>query len=137
MQTDIFPTITALCGLPNPAGIQGRSLTPLLENPSTSTGYDSALIEFGISGAHTPSYRPTPSDSGSTDLWTLRTREWRLSHYPGASYGELYDLTADPEEFSNLWSQSKYREVRTRLQVQLLDRMLLAHDPLPVREQPY
>lgn len=136
-QTDIFPTITALCGLPVPAGIQGRSLAPLLENPGASTGYDSALIEFGISGAHLPSYQPTPSDSGSTDLWTLRTREWRLSHYPGAPYGELYDLSTDPEEFSNLWNQSKYRDVRTRLQTQLLDRMLLAHDPLPLREQAY
>ena len=137
-QTDIFPTIAALCGVPQPAGLQGHSLTPLLADPNASTGYDSALIEFGLSGALAPNFRAAPAnDSGAPDLWTLRTREWRLSHYPGAPYGELYDLSSDPEEFTNLWAQAKYRDIRSRLQVQLLDRVLAAHDPLPMREQPY
>lgn len=88
--------------------------------------------------ASVASYRDaSANDSRSPDLRTLRTREGRLSHYPGAPYGELYDLTADPEEFTNLWAESKYSAVRSRLQLQLLNRVLAAHDPLPFREQPY
>jgi arylsulfatase len=136
-QIDVFPTLTELCGLPIPAGVQGRSLAPVLKNPSAPTGYDSALIEFGVSGAVSPAMPPVANDGGTTDLWTLRTREWRLSHYPGAAYGELYELSVDPEEFVNLWGQPKYREVSLRLQGQLLDRVLQARDPLPLREQPY
>lgn len=142
-QTDIFPTVTSLCGLPDSPGVQGRSLTPLLDRPTRPTGYDSILIQFGVSGADASSLTgapPTPNaprNPGSPDLWTLRTLEWRLSHYPGQPLGELYDLSADPEEFVNLWADPKYREIRLRLQSQLLDRILIAHDPLPVREQIY
>lgn len=136
-QTDVFPTITDLCGLPTPVGVQGQSLTPVLKDPNANTPYDSAWIEFGIGGANAATYQPAPNAAEDTNLWTMRTREWRLSHYPGKPYGELYDLGADPEEFTNVWDNPKYREVRLRLQSQMLDRALLTRDPLPEREQPY
>jgi len=60
-----------------------------------------------------------------------------MSHYPGMAFGELYDLTADPGELSNVWSQPKYEAMRRRLRDELLDRVMQAHDPLPIRETMY
>jgi arylsulfatase A-like enzyme len=47
------------------------------------------------------------------DLMTMvRTRDWKLVHYSGAEYGELYDLNNDPGEISNLWNNSTCREIK-------------------------
>ena len=60
-----------------------------------------------------------------------------MSYYPGSPFGELYNLTEDPHEFDNLWADPKCGAVRRRLTGELLDRALAAHDPLPVREEPF
>jgi arylsulfatase len=143
-QIDIFPTLTALAGAPNPPGVQGRSQTDVLTTDTTSTGYESALIEFGMSGASAPGlappilFSPRVPDSGSIpDLYTLRTLNWRMSYYPGQEYGELYDLEKDPGEFTNRWKDPSLASVRRTLKEQLLDRVLQTHNPLPIREERY
>jgi arylsulfatase len=134
-EIDVLPTILDLAGCPLPPGVQGRSQRAPLTTDSTDTGYDSALIQFGTSGvaqAGAPAF-----DGTIPDLWTLRTREWRLSYYPGQKTGELYNLGDDPDEFVNLWDRRGMESARGLLKEQLLDRMLAAHDPLPPREKPY
>ena len=132
-QTDLLPTLTALCEVEDPEGVQGRSQVSVLTGDSTDTGWDSALVQYGISGAH----RPQAPPPDVPDLWTLRTAGWRLSYYPKLKTGELYDISEDPEEFVNQFDNAKYAAERTKLKEQLLDRMLDAKDPLPVRETPY
>jgi len=128
---DLFPSITALTGINNPPGIQGRSQLEALTGNTSDTGYSSALVEYGISGVGEPEFA---RELGHPDLYTLYSPKWRMSYYPGKEYGELYDLESDPDEFVNRWHDPALKTVKLRLQDELLDRVLTAHDPLPVRE---
>ena len=40
---------------------------------------------------------------------------YKLVCYHGESYGELYDLAVDPDEFQNLWDDSAYQERKAAL----------------------
>jgi arylsulfatase A-like enzyme len=128
---DLFPSITALTGIKNPPGIQGRSQLEVLTGDTSDTGYTSALVEYGISGVGEPEFA---RELGHPDLYTLYRPKWRMSYYPGKEYGELYDHESDPDEFVNRWRDPALKAVKRRLQDELLDRVLTAHDPLPVRE---
>ena len=135
MPVSMYLTVLGMAGAPTPLGVQGRSQKTVLTTDSEDTGYTSALIQYGISGASLP--EASGLDAGTPDLWTMRTREWRLSYYPGLKTGELYNLGEDPEEFVNLWGRSGLEKQQSMLKDELLDRVLSAHDPLPAREQPY
>lgn len=84
---DIFPTITALCGLPAPANLDGRSLVDRLDNPAAGAT-DAAL------GFWNRSQR------------TVRTDRWRLVAHEapdGSLRGvELFDYATDPDEAQNV-----------------------------------
>lgn len=134
-EIDVMPTILDLAGVKIPDGVQGRSQKAVVSGSETDTGYQSALIEYGTSGVTAP--EAGAKDRASVDLWTLRTNKWRLSYYPSFKTGELYDLEADPDEFRNVWSLTKSDRIQQTLKAELLDRILLAHDPLPRREKPY
>ncbi|MBC8232532.1 sulfatase-like hydrolase/transferase [bacterium] len=85
---DLFPTLTRLAGLAAPEWIQGRDLTPLL----TKEGEENYQNREAIYAE-------------AVDKRCLRMREWKLIHYPGKSYGELYHLTDDPNELNNLYAE--------------------------------
>lgn len=133
-EIDVMPTILDLLGCPAPLGVQGRSQKEVLLTDSASTGYTSAIIQHGVSGASLPS---APASDGTPDVWTLRTLDWRLSYCPSLKTGELYRLEDDPGEFVNLWNLPGAERAQRALKDELLDRMLAIHDPLPVREKPY
>ncbi len=79
---DLFPTLTAVCDMTAPANLDGQSLVPLLQNPQQKT--DRAAITF--------------FDKGNV---TVRTSRWRYIRYTDGSE-ELYDHTADPNEWDNV-----------------------------------
>ena len=84
--------------------------------------------EHGLEGepypADTPIQAPagplTPDFHHGNKLGTrgriksVRTRDWKLVHYPGQPYGELYDLRADPGELRNLYGQPQHQAVVQR-----------------------
>jgi uncharacterized sulfatase len=84
---DLYPTLADLCGLPAPAGIEGRSLRPLLDDPAAP--WDKP--------AFTQVWRGTfPGHS-------VRTERYRYIEWDNGRKGaQLYDYTADPEENHNL-----------------------------------
>jgi arylsulfatase A-like enzyme len=128
-QVDIMPTVLDLCGVDCPAGVQGRSIAPLLRGQEGVCGRDSVLLQE----REAPDLSARGLEPDDVNQWAVRTHEWKLIHYPGEDYGELYDLRSDPGEFVNLWSDEGYRTQRREMEHLLMERILGAQDPLPER----
>jgi arylsulfatase len=114
-EIDVMPTLLDLLGIAPPLGVQGKSLVPLTRNPK-ARHKDAVFSEF-----------PT--------IRMARTREWKLVHYNKAKYGELYHLTEDPYELTNLYDDPGYVSARAIMQGVLFDWLASSMDPklAPVR----
>ena len=99
---DIYPTLVELCGLAPPAGLEGRSLAPLLADPEAD--WDHAAYTIW-------------SEDGQTATGTsVRQGNWRYSEYDGPGGGALlFDEAADPHEMRNLADDPKFADVRAKL----------------------
>lgn len=91
---DIYPTVTALAGLPSPTSLAGKDLSPLLANPRTP--WDSVAV--------TQVLRPDDDRLNSMVMGcSIRDARWRFTEWANGKEGvELYDHYADPMEFHNL-----------------------------------
>jgi iduronate 2-sulfatase len=98
---DLFPTLTELCELKPPSGLEGVSLVPVLNDPAKSVK----------AAAFTQHPRPayfdrTPSGVPEAMGYSVRTaagrytewRDWRTGKLLGAEY---YDHRLDPDELIN------------------------------------
>ncbi len=140
---DVAPTMLDLAGLPIPAVMQGRSLTPLLR------GADTPWREFAFSE------NLWSTTFGNPRVESIRSTEWKYIRYfatdralfkksEGAEayavtpeqakayeswltasirglkpdYEELFDLRADPNETTNLVSAAKHAEMLKRLRAE-------------------
>jgi arylsulfatase A-like enzyme len=79
---DVFPTLNELCQLPQPDGLDGQSIVPLLRDPA-----------FAVA-------RPALTTHGFANH-ALRTEYWRYIRYADGGE-ELYDHRTDPHEWYNL-----------------------------------
>jgi len=127
---DVMPTILELCGVDAPPGVQGRSIAPLLKGEEGAGGRESVLMQE----REAPDLAARGLDPNSSTQWAERTEDWKLIHYPGEEFGELYDLRNDPGEFDNLWADPGREAQRLEMERLLLDRIAQSRDPLPVRE---
>jgi len=116
---DIYPTIVDLCNLPAREAIDGRSLVPLLQNPSLTWDYPAiSSYDFGE--------------------FSIRVEGWRYTTYIDGSE-ELYDHRSDPNEWINLAAQHEYEEKLNELRkyipvdpaplIKTSERLLPHHDP--------
>jgi arylsulfatase A-like enzyme len=92
---DLYPTLAQACGVDAPKRLDGQSLLPLLRAPSQVTGR----------------VLPTFFDRGN---FSLRTTRWRYLRYANGEE-ELYDLQADPNEWTNLANDPQHAELKKRL----------------------
>lgn len=99
---DLGPTILNLADTPPPPYLEGRSLSAHLTDSDLARGRDYVFCEDNY-------------------LVMIRSRTHKLVYYIGQSYGELYDLQADPDELQNVWDDSAYADVKTELHLSLLD----------------
>jgi arylsulfatase len=100
---DIAPTCLAAAGLPVPASMSARDLSP-----------------FWIGGAA----RRTHCFLDGHTLQGVRDEKWKLVHYRDRPYGELYDLRADPWEKKNLWGEASRAGVKSELMAKLVDHLI-------------
>jgi uncharacterized sulfatase len=88
---DLYPTLMELTGITPPAGLEGNSLVPLLQDPTASFG-------------------PVFSQTFRSNLDTIpavRTDQFKFVHWPSDLH-QLYDLNADPGEYVNLYGDPAY-----------------------------
>jgi iduronate 2-sulfatase len=109
---DIYPTLADLCGLTPPAGLEGKSLRPLLKNPGAQWA-DPAFTQV----LRLDDKRRPPG-------YSVRTERWRYTEWEhGKAGAELYDHDRDPNELTNLAADPKYTNVVAELRV-LLRKMM-------------
>lgn len=97
---DLYPTLCELCGLGPPAGIEGHSLKPLL---------DDAMAKWD---------HPAYSVAGNAQNLgvAVRTAQYRYAEWAGGKNGAmLIDLAADPDETENRIDDPRYATVRAEL----------------------
>lgn len=101
---DVCPTLLDCAGQDIAPEIQGMSLRD------------------AVWGGDAPERDYVFSESGAVKM--IRGERYKLVHYPGQVYGELYDIVEDPEEIRNLYDDVSHRETRERLTRDLLDRLI-------------
>jgi arylsulfatase A-like enzyme len=92
---DLFPTLNALCELPQPEGLEGASLVPLLKDPDR-TWERPALVTY-LLGNH-----------------AVCNERWRYIRYADGGQ-ELYDHQKDPNEWANLAGRPEFASVKVDL----------------------
>lgn len=81
-------------------------------------------LKEAVNGGDAPSRAYVYAESGAVKM--IRGDRYKLVHYPGQLYGELYDIAADPDEIHNLYDEAEHEEVRERMTRDLLDRLIYA-----------
>ncbi len=108
---DIMPTILDFAGVDGHAGMQGASMRRLLRKDAVEWR-QWAFAE-------------------SLNMKMVRTQRWKLIHFGGKPYGELYDLQNDPLEVKNLYDDPQYAERQAEMTKLLADILIETEDPVP------
>ncbi len=95
---DLYPTLSDLCDLPQPAGTEGTSLVPVLRDPKAS-------VKPAAWTQHPrPAYYKGKPEVMGVSVRTDRYRytEWRETASGNVVASELYDHKTDPQENRNV-----------------------------------
>src|SRR5690606_42034641 len=93
-----------------------------------------------LTGAADPQHHRESVFSEYLNSWThrtyasmLRTNDAKIVVHHGSEPGELYDLSTEPDEFTNRWADPAHSSLKLRLPKDLCDRLAFTADPLPQR----
>lgn len=106
---DFAPTFMALAGLPIPADMQGKSLVPLLKGEAPAGWRESFYYR----------YYHDPGDHNTRAHYGVRTATQKLIYFWKKDQWELYDLSKDPEELRNIYSDPGQKETVATLKAEL------------------
>lgn len=141
---DVLPTLLEIAGVPVPKNVQGRSFAPLLDGG----GYVANAAVYGeltYHGYYDPqrsirtethkliaNFSAAPSFQDPSQQWRPKS-DPMVPENPASAFHphlELYDLTADPWEHTNLVGQSTHAAVLKELEGRLYRHMVDTDDPL-------
>ncbi len=105
---DLFPTLSDLCNIPQPNGIDGKNLVPIMMGKSE-----------GVRNTLYTAYRNT--------VRAIRTNDYKLIYYPQRLYNQLFNLKQDPLEINNLAYLPDF-ETKKNEMMQLLKEAYTAND---------
>ncbi len=106
---DFFPTLTELCGLPMPAGLEGRSLVPLLHDGAAP--WEHSVQSVVVRGE---------KREGKLDLGrSAHTETHTFIQWPDGSR-QLYADSIDPVQTHNLAADPAHADLAAKLQAALL-----------------
>ena len=105
---DLPETFLEAAGAPVPAGMQGRSLRPLLGGATPPDWRASFYYHYYEGGGH-----------GVPRHYGVRTRTHKLIHYYETGEWELFDLAKDPAEMRSVYGDANYRQVQDSLHAEL------------------
>ena len=96
---DIYPSLCDFAGVSKPDHLEGRSILPLLKDPSATR--DFAFLSYG------------PQNTAA------QSERYRYIRYEDGSE-ELYDHQKDPHEWTNLIGNKKYQAMRKKMRDRVL-----------------
>ena len=107
---DLYPAVSSLCGLNVPARIQGKDISPLLDDPGRQVR-DAA---FCVNGRG----------------FLLREEKWAYIQYgEDAKKGvELFNMENDPNQYTNLADQPGFEKVVSRFKDKLASKLKTVRD---------
>jgi hypothetical protein len=128
MNLDFAPTLLDLGSVPAAAGMQGRSLVPLLRGRTPADWRDAIYYQYFAY----PDWHMVHRQYG------IRTHRHKLIHYYEIGEWELFDLALDPHELRSVHDDPRYAGVRAELEARLYALRehydVPAADPVPHRE---
>jgi len=134
---DVFPTVADLCGLPQPPGLDGTSLRPLLADPQAKVLKAGAfsVVRRHVAGRRAKGFSPhvlrLSADAGPARHVlgrSIRTERWRYTEWDDRNLGaELYDEQNDPRELNNLAGKAELAGMEAEMK-RLLHSVDRVHD---------
>ncbi|HUQ69706.1 MAG TPA: sulfatase, partial [Planctomycetaceae bacterium] len=97
---DVYPTLCELCGIATPKGLEGHTLTTLLNDPAAKWDHPA----YSVAG--------NAKNLGVA----VRTARYRYAEYNGGEGGAmLFDEVNDPQESKNLIDDPQHQGVKSEL----------------------
>lgn len=111
---DLFPTFAEFAGAKIPAGVEGKSIVPIL------TGKQTKVRDVLYTG-----YRDCQR--------AIRNDRWKLIRYPLVDKNQLFNLNADPHELNNLADNPEHAAKLAELTAMLEKEMAACGDKHPLK----
>jgi len=102
---DFAPTFLEIAGAKIPEDLQGRSIMSLLQGRTPAEWREGVYYHFY-------------TGYGIPEHYGVRTKTHKLLHFPtfrDGSYWELFDLTEDADELTNVYTKPEYQDVSKTL----------------------